>query len=264
VQCKVHNLLWEENSLPKLLLVDDDISLCRLLKIFLESNAIEADCVHNAKDALSRLQACDGLFPYDMLVLDVVMPNGNGIEVLKTIRTAALDIPVVMLTGCGDYSEKITALNSGADDYVCKPFEPDELLARINAVLRRSGKKTYYAETDGKFHIGDIELDEATGAVRLLSSDKVIDLTDIEFKLLEMLVKNSGSLVSSDKLFAYIWGDNYSSNNRNLSQYISRLRRKLGSYPCGSDRIKTFYGKGFMYTLPSAVEKISDERFSQR
>jgi len=256
------NLLWEGNFLPKLLLVDDDVSLCRLLKIFLESNAIEADYVHNAKDALSCLQADDGYLSYDMLVLDVVMPNENGIDVLKTIRAASFDIPTVMLTGCGGSSDKITALNSGADDYICKPFEPDELLARINAVLRRSGKNAHCAEADDKFHVGDIELNEAAGSAKLLNSDKIINLTGIEFKLLEMLVRNAGSPVSSGKLFTYIWKDNYSTDNRILSQYISRLRKKLGSYPCGSGRIKTFYGKGFMYVLPSAAEKT--ERFSQR
>jgi len=251
-----------EASLTKLLLIDDDISLCRLLKIFLESNGMEADCVHNAKDALLRLReqchSCDAR-AYDMLVLDVVMPDENGIDELRAIRAASIDIPVVMLTGSGDSSDKIAALNSGADDYVCKPFEPDELLARINAVLRRSGKKAHNLEADAKFHAGDIEIDGTARTARFLSTDEVVDLTDIESRLLEMLARNAGGFVSLEKLLACIWGNKYSSNSRNLSQYISRLRRKLGSYPCGTGRIKTFYGKGFMYVLPPAAEKMALE-----
>ena len=185
-----------------------------------------------------------------MLVLDVLMPDGNGLEVLKTIRAASFAIPVIMLTSCDETSDKIAAFKAGADDYLCKPFDPRELLERIYAVLRRSERKERCTQADTALRVEDIELDETTRTVKLSDSGKLIELTGLEFRLLDLLVKNAGRPVSLEELYAEILRRDYNGGDRSLSKHVSNLRQKLeklGASFEGIDRIKTLRGKGFMF-----------------
>lgn len=236
----------------KLLLVDDDIPFSRLLKLYLKNNAIDADCVHDVKSALSKLLP-PSESAYDVLILDVMMQNESGFDVLKALRTANFDIPVIMLSGCDDPLDKAAALNAGADDYVCKPFESDEFLARIHALLRRVGGKAAGGNANAVLRSGKAEADAKMVTIQDLK--EIIDLTEIESHLLEILIRNAGEPVSMEELYPHVIGRDYSSGDRSLSQHVSRLRRKLRSYPGNTVRIKTLHGKGFMYVPPSVTKK---------
>ncbi len=169
-----------------LLLVDDDTELCSMMKEFFSEMHCQLDCAYNGRDGLTRVLK----HPYDLVILDIMLPVVNGLTVLQQLRRHK-EVPVIMLTARIQSQDRIAGLDSGADDYLAKPFDPDELLARIRAVLRRTGKLHGGHEPVKTF--GDIQLNIGTREV--WSAGQILDLTSLEFDILALLIRASGRIV---------------------------------------------------------------------
>ena len=174
-----------------------------------------------------------------------MLPGLNGFELLKQIRSQS-QIPIVMLTARGDAVSRIVGLQIGADDYLPKPFDPLELLARINAVLRRTQPPDSTASA--KISLGDIDMDHQTRTVR--RNGEVVELTLVEYSLLEKLLKSPGRIVSREELVKEVLHRTLSPFDRSMDTHVANLRRKLGHQVNGVERIRTVRGVGYIYALP--------------
>ena len=230
--------------MDRILIVDDDTELCDLLTEYLIPEGFQIDAVHDGQSGID--QAC--MLDYDLILLDVMLPKKNGFEVLQQLRSR-ICTPVLMLTARGDDVDRIVGLEMGADDYLPKPFNMRELLARIRAVLRRvkpeGGQPP--AESDRVLTVGDIRMDLGTHDVTRF--DMPIELTAAEFSLLEQLLRNAGRLVSRKYLGKIVLGRDISNFDRSIDVHVSKLRKKLGNDPAGRERIKTIRSVGYMYIL---------------
>jgi DNA-binding response OmpR family regulator len=223
-----------------ILLVDDDRDLIDLMRQYLEGEGL---VVESAIDYASGLKAAlSG--NHELVILDVNLPGGSGFELLKELR-AESDLPVVLLTARGDSVDRIVGLHIGADDYVPKPFEPREVVARIRAVLRRTRAGMEKAGPDDRVVVGDITLSPSTRTATL--AGQVLDLTTVEFDLLEVLLRNAGKVVTRDQLAQAALGRNLAPFDRGVDVHLSKLRKKLGSGQYSQDRIKTVRGSGYIY-----------------
>jgi two-component system response regulator CpxR len=187
------------------------------------------------------------------VVLDVMLPGLSGFEVLRQIRKES-SVPVLMLTARGDEVDRIVGLEIGADDYLPKPFNPRELIARIRAIQRRSERQPQAgAETAQRQRItvGDVELDKGTRAVR--RGEEQVELTAVEFSLLEVLLEQAGQIVNRAELVKGVLGRSLSPYDRSIDVHISSLRKKLGHTVDDRERIKTVRGIGYLYSLPPEV-----------
>jgi len=234
-----------EPSKKRILIADDDAELCALVAQYLSPEGFLVDVVHNGTQVAERAGSGD----YALVVLDVMLPGIDGFEVLRQVRMRSRT-PVLMLTARGDEQDRIRGLEMGADDYLPKPFNPRELLARIEAVLRRS--KHDPAETDvaasERLVAGDIELDKGARVVR--RAGKEVELTTVEFDLLEKFLTSAGSVMSREDMVRAVLGREFSPFDRSLDTHVSNLRRKLGPGPDGAERIKGVRGIGYQYALP--------------
>lgn len=199
----------------KLLLAEDERSLSRALMKILEKNNYTADAVYNGEDALSYLES--GF--YDAAILDIMMPKIDGITVLKKLRASGNTVPVIMLTAKSEIDDKVLGLDSGANDYLTKPFDTKELLARIRAMTRTQ------ITADNKLTFGNISLDRAT--FELSSPTGSFRLANKEFQMMEILMSNPQHLVSTERLIERIWGYDSESEINVVWVYISYLRKKL-------------------------------------
>jgi DNA-binding response OmpR family regulator len=238
--------------MERILVVDDDVELCELLSGYLEPEGFQVEMAHDGVTGLDA--ACRG--DYELIVLDVMLPEANGFDVLSRLRSQ-MNTPVIMLTARGDEVDRIVGLEMGADDYMPKPFNPRELVARIRAVLRRT--KLEMAEQGQhqavqKVRVGDVEIDAGTRVV--LRSGEAIDLTSVEFNILEMLVRRAGQLVSRSELVEVILGRPLSPYDRSIDVHVSKLRKKLGHEVYGLERIKSIRGVGYQYAL---VHELAEE-----
>jgi two-component system, OmpR family, response regulator CpxR len=221
----------------RILVVDDDIELCELVAEYLGPDGYEVEAVHDGETGLSRALSGD----HALAVLDYMLPGLNGFELLKQIRSRSR-LPVVMLTARGDSVSRIVGLQIGADDYLPKPFDPLELVARINAVLRR-------ARPDQSDHdtvvIGDIEMDHSTRSVR--RGGEAIELTLVEYALLEKLIKAAGRIVTREELVKDVLHRSLSPFDRSIDTHVANLRRKLGHQVNDIERIRTVRSVGYIY-----------------
>ena len=222
-----------------ILIVDDDIGFTELLKELLATEGFTVEAVHNGDAGLAR--ALTG--HYSMIVLDVMLPGRNGLEVLRALRKE-VSTPVLMLTARGHDTDRIQGLESGADDYLPKPFHPRELLARIRAILRRTNAPNV-AAVDNLIQTGDITLDPRTRTVRV--ENEMVELTSAEFDLLRALLVAAGQIVTREELFRAVLGREFSVFDRSIDNHISSLRKKLGSRVKGIERIKSVRGTGYIY-----------------
>jgi two-component system response regulator CpxR len=188
-----------------------------------------------------------------------MLPGRDGFEILREIRSVS-PVPVIMLTAKGDHIDRVIGLEIGADDYICKPFSMRELSARVRAVLRRyvSLSEDESAKSPNVIYLADLEMDLKSRAVKI--GGKGVSLTNVEFRLLEAMLSCAGSKISLEQLSTDALGRAYTPFDRSLSVHISRLRRKLGPYPRGSDRIKTLRGEGFVYVFPEKELSGTDAR----
>jgi two-component system response regulator CpxR len=221
-----------------LLLVDDDIELSGLLKEYFGSEGFDVRLAHDGIEALDELRK-PGL---DLVVLDVMMPRMSGMDVLRELRKESR-LPVIMLTARGDDMDRILGLELGADDYVPKPCNPRELLARIRAVMRRAQG----AVDHGLIHVDDLELNQ--GNRTLVKAGEPVELTSTEFSILLALLQHCGDVVSKRDLYVSALGREPVPHDRSIDMHVSNLRRKLGPDPDGEDRIETIRGIGYQYRV---------------
>ncbi len=222
--------------MPRVLLVDDDEALCELLSEYLESEGFSVHSVHDGAQALEVVQQ----ETWDAIILDVMLPGMNGFDVLKRLKPL-IDIPVLMLTARGDDTDTVVGLELGADDYVAKPTSPRVLVARLRALLRRSGLE----ESPGVIHLGDLMLDPGNRRVTL--NGQVVELTGAEFNLLHILLSHAGSVVSREVLAREGLGRPLQAFDRRIETHMAQIRRKLGPLPGGALRIHTIRGAGYQY-----------------
>ena len=229
--------MWHVNHI---LIVDDDRDLVDLMRQYLEGEGL---VVESAIDYASGLKAAlSG--NHELVILDVNLPGGSGFELLKELR-AKSNLPVVLLTARGDSVDRIVGLHIGADDYVPKPFEPREVVARIRAVLRRTRPGMEKAGSDDRVVVGDVTLSPSTRTATL--AGELLDLTTVEFDILEVLLRNAGKVVTRDQLAQAALGRNLAPFDRGVDVHLSKLRKKLGGGQYSQDRIKTVRGSGYIY-----------------
>jgi len=229
--------------MERILLVDDDKGLCELLSEFLESEGFEVETVHDGEKAVTRALG----EPFALVILDVMLPGLGGVEVLKSIRRQS-SVPVLMLTARGDDVDRIVGLELGADDYLPKPFNPRELVARIRAVLRRGRMETPGENQGNVLRVADLAIDPAARHVSVGGTR--VELTTVEFDLLETLAQGAGTAFSRENLVRQVLKRPFSPFDRSLDVHVSNLRRKIGTYPDGSERIKTVRGLGYILATP--------------
>lgn len=230
----------------KILIIDDDRKLCRLVADYLDPMGYEVDAAHDGIQGLQKIKDGD----YGAVILDVMMPKMDGFEVLKRLRQES-DIPVVMLTARGEETDRIVGLEMGADDYLPKTFSSRELLARLRAVTRRhaiSERRAASAVSDEVLKFGNLEIEHNSRTVRL--NGKPLKLTPIEYDLLKSLATSAGRVLTRDQLLDAIAGRNYEVFDRSVDVHVSSLRRKLGEDPRNPKFIHTIRAAGYMFKFP--------------
>lgn len=227
--------------MDRILLIDDDIELCELVSEFLTSEGFAVASVHDGEQGVNQVLSND----YGLIVLDVMLPNLNGFEVLRRVRSAKRT-PIIMLTARGEDVDRIIGLELGADDYLPKPFNPRELVARIRAVLRRMQPIASKDTGEEKIIVGEIDLSKSSRVVRC--NGLLIDLTSAEFDLLELLMQSAGKVVTREEIARLALGKEYSPFDRSIDMHVSNVRKKLGERKDGIERIKSVRGIGYIYT----------------
>jgi DNA-binding response OmpR family regulator len=216
----------------RILVVEDDRSIARLVELELEHRNFAVRCAY---DGLSGLAAISEFRPA-VIVLDIMLPGLDGVGVLKQLRAEGNGVPVIMLTARGDPLDKVHSLDRGADDYLTKPFDMEELMARLRALLRRAGGE------EEVIRVADLEIDTATREVR--RAEREIELTAREYELLEFMAQNHRRVLSRDLLLSRVWGWEYDMGTNVVDVYIGYLRRKVDT-PGEARLIKTVRGAGY-------------------
>lgn len=232
--------------MTRLLLADDDQELCELLTEYLSSEGFEVSSVHDGEKAVSEVLTGN----YDLLVLDIMMPIMNGIDALREVRLKKAT-PVLMLTARGDDVDRIVGLEMGADDYLPKPCNPRELVARIRAILRRvKASEVEVAPPPGVLAIDDVELRPSSRQVLCNGND--VELTSTEFGVLTLLMQHAGEVVSKKQLTEAVLERKLTPYDRSMDMHVSHVRRKLGKTAAGEERIKTIRNAGYLYVVAAA------------
>lgn len=229
-------MLIDGSKKSQVLLIDDDSELGAMLRDYLSSESLEVSVSHSGEDGLRKLAGNS----FDLLVLDIMLPGINGLEVLKQLRQKS-QIPVIMLTARGDDIDRIIGLEVGADDYLAKPFNPRELVARIKAILRRSGGG---ANIKPKLELGSIRLDSRTRKATV--ADIELNLTGTEFEILKSLLETPGEVVSKEQLSERALGRRLLPYDRSIDTHISNLRGKLEKAGNRDETIQNQRGVGYL------------------
>jgi len=237
-----------DSSMERILVIDDDVELCHLVGEYLRAEGFSIECVHDGESGLKKATAGE----YLLAVLDVMLPGINGFEVLRRIR-AVSRLPVLLLTARGEDVDRIVGLEIGADDYLPKPFNPRELVARIRAVLRRTRGESGSPAPE-LVSVGDVELDPATRTVRL--EGKPVELTSVEFNLLEVLLREAGRVVPRERLVNAVLSRKFSPFDRSIDMHVSKVRKKLGDTE-NDEHIKTVRGVGYIFARPREKAKVT-------
>jgi two-component system response regulator CpxR len=223
-----------------ILIADESDELTSELRLHLEQDGFRVNCVHDGETAINKVLAQ----PVDAIILDILLPKINGFEVLKTLRKHS-NIPALILTARVDDVDRIVAFETGADDYLIKPCNPHELIARLRALLRRAQKS---AKDKSIIQYHNIKVDCARRLVSI--ADKALELTNTEFNILEKLIKSPGQAFSKEELTEHGIGRKFTAYDRSIDVHISNLRNKLGENPDGGTWIKTLRGFGYMFDAP--------------
>lgn len=219
----------------KILLVEDNKKLSDIVKQMFEESCFVVDCVYDGESGESRARTGN----YDVIILDILLPEKSGLEVCKNLRNENVMTPILMLTALGELENKIEGLDSGADDYLVKPFELTELLARVRALLRRPTQQ--FVDV---LIVHDLELNPVTRIVR--HNDEIMELTLKEFMVLEYLMRNAGQIITREQLLEHCWDFAYSAFSNITDVYIKQLRKKL--HDTDQQIIKTVRGIGYSFT----------------
>jgi len=233
----------------RILIIDDDTELCELLHDYLTAEGFEVEAVHEGEEGARQAVAAG----FGMVVLDVMLPGLNGFEVLRRIRGVSTT-PVLMLTARGEDVDRIVGLEMGADDYLPKPFNPRELVARLRAIQRRAVPSAESEEAgDGILRVGDVTIDAGARTVR--RGDGPVILTSVEFSVLESLLRAAGTVISREDLSLQALGRRLNSNDRSIDVHVSSLRKKLGPLEQSGERIKSVRGIGYLYSCPAGERR---------
>ena len=227
--------------MDQILVIDDDVELCSLVTEYLKPEGFQVEAVHDGKTGLNRALSGDHL----LVVLDVMLPGLNGFDVLRRVRDGSR-VPVLLLTARGEDVDRIVGLEIGADDYLPKPFNPRELVARIRAILRRTHSAAGEALVPDIIKVGDVELDPARRSVH--HHGKPVELTSVEFGLLQVLLREAGRVVTREALVDEVLGRKFSPFDRSIDMHVSKVRKKLGDTDT-EDHIKTVRGAGYIFAL---------------
>jgi two-component system KDP operon response regulator KdpE len=219
----------------RILVCDDELQILRALKVVLREAGFEVEATATAREALDAA----AIRPPDAAIIDLMLPDGNGVEVCRQLRSWS-EMPILVLSAIGDEEQKVEALEAGADDYVTKPFGPRELVARINAALRRAGE----AIDEPAVTVDGLEVDLAARVVR--RDGEEVHLTPIEYDLLRVLLRNRGRLMTHRALLTEVWGPGYADDTRVLRTHIANLRRKIEPAE-GPRHIRTDSGVGYRF-----------------
>ena len=222
------------STMTKALLIDDDQKLGDLLKNYLKSYDIDLSAINDPRNAIDTINHLDP----DLLILDVMMPHINGFELCKMIREES-DTPIIILSARGESDDKVKGIDLGADDYLSKPFEARELVARIHSLLRRT-QKDLAVRSDPIFEVDQQRLEVSLNG-------NVLDLTTKEFELMDLFIKNPGVIFTRDEIIKEIKGIDAHLFSRSIDILISRLRYKIEDDPKEPKLIKTIWGKGYMF-----------------
>ena len=234
--------------MPKILLVEDDKELSKIMQLELKHEGFDVYPVYDGRQALDEVSAKQQTEPYDLMLLDVMLPKVSGLEVLRKLRAQAetanqKSVPIILVTARGETIDKVDGLNSGADDYITKPFKIEELLARINAVLRRT-QAVVTKPVELKNGTIVMTIDE----MKVLKTDKKkgatpeqIELSKNEFFLLKLFLENQEKILSRDQIIQLVWGEDYYIEENSVDVYVRHLRKKFGE-----DIIKTVRGMGYI------------------
>ena len=231
----------------RILLAEDERSLSRAVTALLERNHYAVDAVYDGAEALDYLEGGN----YDALILDIMMPKMDGMEVLRRLRQEGNSIPVLMLTAKGEVEDKVLGLDEGADDYVAKPFGMMELMARIRAALRHGGQREPQSRT---YSLGTLFVDPARHIVR--DGEREVTLTLKEFQVLCLLMERAGTVFTRDQLLNTIWGYEFDGASRTVDVHIRTLRQKLGR---SGDCIETVRGVGYKVSTDTRTESVRGE-----
>ena len=225
--------------MQKILVIDDDVELCELVAEYLEPDGYQVEAINDGNAGVNRALSGE----HALVVLDYMLPGLNGFEVLRQVRSTSL-VPIVMLTARGDDMNRIVGLQLGADDYLPKPFNPLELVARINAVLRRAQPQGDKSKPEVILN-GDLEMDNRTRTVR--RNSQAIELTVVEYSLLERFLLAPGRVITREELVKDVLHRELSPFDRSIDTHVSNLRKKIGHEVNGVERIKTIRGIGYIY-----------------
>jgi two-component system response regulator CpxR len=234
----------------RILVIDDDVELCELVAEYLGAEGYAVEAVHDGVEGLQK--ALNNSFA--LVILDVMLPGIKGFQALRQIRNKS-QVPVIMLTARGDFVDRILGFEIGADDYLPKPFNPRELVVRIQAVLRRTSR----TEADdvsgplGPLVVGDLQLDKSARLVR--RGDRDVELTGVEFDLLCTLLESAGQVMQRDELVKAVLGRELAPFDRSIDVHVSNLRRKLGPTLEGRERIQAVRGVGYVYAVESRAKR---------
>jgi DNA-binding response OmpR family regulator len=228
----------------RVLLVDDDRELCQMLTEYLEAEHFDVKSVHDGGDALAELKMSE----FQLVILDVMLPSIGGFDVLRKLG-ASCDTPILMLTARGDDVDRIVGLELGADDYLSKPFNPRELVARMRAILRRASNRIGRLSVPDELIVGRILLNTGTHQVKV--ADAPVQLTGAEFRVLELLMRSAGQVISREAMTEQALGRKLVPYDRSIDTHISNLRRKLDLEVGKNPEIKNVRGSGYTLTWAS-------------
>jgi len=227
------------HSRPQILLVEDEPSLVITLSDRLAAEGYDVQAVGDGVSALERASAGG----FDIVLLDVALPGKNGFDVCRELRQTGNDVPVLMLTARGEVTDRVVGLKLGADDYLAKPFEMIELLARIEALLRRN--RSDMGPAGESFRFGDIRIDFR--AAQVFRAGRPIELSALEYKLLKHFVENRGALLSRDELLDKVWGYDATPTTRTVDVHVASLRQKIERNPSHPEHICTVHRLGYRF-----------------
>lgn len=226
----------------KILVCDDEIDILELIELYLEKEGYE---IVKARDGLEAIDYIREVENFDLVILDIMMPGADGYKVIKEIRKK-YTMPIILLSAKNQDSDKILGLDLGADDYITKPFNPLELVARVNAQIRRVKDLTMPVERKKtSITIGDIVLDSYNISVKVRGED--IDLTSIEYGILKFLMENAGRILTKNQIFEAVWNEEFLSGDNTIMVHISRLREKIEEDSRNPKYLKTVRGLGYKF-----------------
>lgn len=239
------------NHGPHLLLVEDDNELSTSLSLYLESEGYEVTLAENGTDAQEEATRLPG---YDLIILDARLPDQNGFEVLRRAREEGVRTPVLMLTGLGDHEHKMRGFQVGADDYLTKPFETEELVARIDALLRREAQ---VEEEGGTFTVGGLRVD--LDADEVTRNGTVVDLTDLEYKLLVYLLRRRGRTATREQILRDVWDLPAAVETRTIDRHVNALRDVMEGKGEESWTLQSVYGIGYKLEGAERVDETAQQ-----